>query len=51
MPGISSRGNMEPTSTTTMSSPYSNTVMFMPISPNPPRGMMRSLGSFFFGFF
>ncbi len=27
---------------TTMSSPYSNTYMFLPISPTPPSGMMRS---------
>src|SRR5215467_11800955 len=24
------------------SSPYSTTIMFLPISPNPPSGMMRS---------
>src|SRR5438094_4089084 len=41
MPNISSSGNMRPQSTTTMSSPYSNTYMFLPISPTPPSGMMR----------
>ena len=30
-----------PASTTTMSSPYSNTVMFLPISSSPPSGMTR----------
>src|SRR5664280_85795 len=42
MPNISSSGNIRPQSMTTMSSPYSNTYMFLPISPTPPRGMMRS---------
>ncbi len=42
MPNISSSGNMRPQSMTTMSSPYSNTYMFLPISPTPPSGMMRS---------
>src|SRR5581483_12483685 len=40
-PSISSSGNMSPQSTTTMSSSSSNTIMFLPISPNPPRGMTR----------
>ena len=42
MPNISSSGNISPQSMTTMSSPYSNTYMFLPISPTPPSGMMRS---------
>ncbi len=42
MPNISSSGNMSPQSMTTMSSPYSKTYMFLPISPTPPSGMMRS---------
>src|SRR5690242_953625 len=32
---------MSPVSTTTISSPYSTTVMFFPISPRPPSGRMR----------
>jgi hypothetical protein len=44
MPNISSSGNMSPQSMTTISSPYSNTYMFLPISPTPPSGMMRSGG-------
>src|SRR6187401_2594006 len=42
MPNISSSGNISPQSITTMSSPYSNRYMFLPISPTPPRGMIRS---------
>ena len=42
MPNISSSGNMRPQSMTTISSRYSNTYMFLPISPTPPSGMMRS---------
>src|SRR5688572_18467622 len=42
MPNISSAENIRPQSITTMSSPYSNTYMFLPISPTPPSGMMRS---------
>ena len=42
MPNISSSGNINPQSMTTMSSPYSKTYMFLPISPTPPSGMMRS---------
>ena len=47
MPNISSSGNIRPQSITTMSSPYSKQYMFLPISPTPPSGMMRSgvLGS------
>ena len=51
MPNISSSGNISPQSITTISSPYSNTYMFLPISPTPPSGMMRSgwssMGAFF----
>src|SRR3990172_11547932 len=42
MPNISSSGNIRPQSMTTMSSPYSKTNMFLPISPTPPSGMIRS---------
>ena len=42
IPNISSSGNIRPQSMTTMSSPYSKTYMFLPISPTPPSGMMRS---------
>ena len=42
IPNISSSGNIRPQSMTTMSSPYSNTYMFLPISPTPPSGMIRS---------
>src|SRR5687768_6480055 len=42
MPSISSSGNMSPASTTTMSSPHSIAIMFLPISPTPPSGMTRS---------
>src|SRR2546423_7141218 len=42
MPSIPSSGNMRPASTTTMSSPTSSASMFLPISPTPPRGMIRS---------
>src|SRR5262245_42445893 len=41
IPNISSSGNIRPQSITTMSSPNSNTYMFLPISPTPPSGMMR----------
>src|SRR3954468_1461684 len=44
IPNISSSGNISPQSITTMSSPYSNTYMFLPISPTPPSGMMRRIG-------
>ena len=43
MPSISSLGKIDPQSTTMMSSPYSKTVMFLPISSTPPSGMIRSL--------
>src|SRR3954447_9204997 len=42
IPNISSSGNISPQSMTTMSSPYSTTYMFLPISPTPPSGMIRS---------
>src|SRR3954466_8220072 len=42
MPNISSSGKARPQSITTMSSPYSNRVMFRPISPTPPSGRTRS---------
>src|SRR5579875_3595343 len=41
MPSMSAVGKRRPTSTTTRRSSYSNTVMFLPISPSPPRGMTR----------
>src|SRR3954468_23679080 len=41
MPTISAVGKRRPTSTTTMRSSYSTTVMFLPISPRPPRGRTR----------
>ena len=42
MPSISGVGNLRPVSTTTILPSYSTTVMFLPISPSPPSGMMRS---------
>src|SRR6267143_60083 len=42
MPSISSSGNIRPASTTTMSLPCSIAIMFLPISPTPPNGTMRS---------
>src|SRR2546423_3487722 len=42
MPSICSSGNMSPASMTTMSSPCSIAIMFLPISPTPPRGMTRT---------
>src|ERR1700744_5565961 len=41
MPCISAVGNIRPVSTTTMRPSYSMTVMFLPISPRPPRGSTR----------
>src|SRR3954452_2269416 len=38
MPSISAVGNIRPVSTTTIRPSYSTTVMFLPISPSPPRG-------------
>src|SRR4051812_43518168 len=43
MPSISAVGKRSPTSTTTMRSSYSRTIMFLPISPSPPRGRTRSV--------
>ena len=40
-PSMSSLGKMLPQSTTTMSSSYSKTVMFLPISSTPPRLTIR----------
>src|SRR5437867_3068632 len=45
MPGISWSGNMSPQSTARRSSPYSRSIMLRPISPSPPSGMIRMLGS------
>src|SRR5438552_6226091 len=42
MPSICSSGNMSPASTRTMSLSCSMTIMFLPISPTPPRGMTRT---------
>src|ERR1044072_818488 len=42
MPSMSAVGNRRPTLSTTMRSSYSTTVMFLPISPSPPRGRTRS---------
>src|SRR5437899_5491368 len=44
IPSISSSGNMRPASTTRMSSAISSASMFLPISPTPPSGMIRSGG-------
>src|SRR3989337_2882296 len=41
-PSLSSSGNMRPASTMMRSSPSSKTIMFLPISPRPPRGITRS---------
>src|SRR4051794_36137335 len=41
IPTISAVGKRRPTSTTTMRPSYSMTVMFLPISPSPPRGRTR----------
>ena len=45
IPNMSSSGNARPQSTTTMLSPYSNAVMFMPICSRPPSGMIRREGA------
>src|SRR5512143_2271834 len=42
IPNISSSGSIRPQSITTISSRYSKTYMFLPISPTPPSGMIRS---------
>src|SRR6476620_5093612 len=41
MPTISAVGKRRPTSTTTMRPSYSTTVIFLLISPSPPRGRTR----------
>src|SRR3990170_4484984 len=41
-PSISSSGNMRPASTMMRSWASSKTIMFLPISPRPPRGITRS---------
>src|SRR6476661_8557776 len=43
MPSWSGVGNARPVSTTIIRPSYSRTVMFLPISPNPPRGRTRSV--------
>src|SRR5437762_7290998 len=42
IPSICSSGNMRPASITRMSSPCSIAIMFFPISPTPPSGMIRT---------
>src|SRR5690242_11796407 len=42
-PRCSSRGNASPASTTIASPEASYTVMFLPTSPRPPSGMIRTL--------
>src|SRR6478609_5289537 len=49
IPNISSSGNIRPQSMTTISSRYSKTYMFLPISPTPPSGMILSGWSLFGG--
>src|SRR3954451_17562898 len=43
IPCISAVGNISPVSTTTIRPSYSITVMFLPISPRPPKGSTRNL--------
>ena len=43
IPGISSPGKVSPASTTMISSPYSKAVIFLPISPTPPKNVILSL--------
>ena len=43
-PNISSSGKDSPQSTAIISSPYSKTVMFFPISCNPPSGIILNFG-------
>ena len=40
-PSWSGVGNVTPQSMTTIRPSYSTTYRFLPISPTPPRGMMR----------
>src|SRR3990172_5151102 len=42
IPGISSSGNIRPASITSRSPADSTAIMFNPISPRPPRGMIRT---------
>ncbi len=42
MPSISAVGNITPVSTITIRPSISTAVMFLPISPSPPRGRIRS---------
>src|SRR5919201_1759666 len=42
IPSISLVGNMSPVSTTTIAPSCSTTVMFLPISPRPPSGRIRT---------
>src|SRR3954452_2406726 len=42
IPSISGVGNLSPVSMPTILPPYSITVMFLPISPSPPSGRIRS---------
>src|SRR4030042_18995 len=44
-PSISCSGNIRPASTMMRSSPISKTIMFLPISPRPPKGITRSLSA------
>ena len=44
-PSISSSGKDNPQSTTTILSPYSNAVIFIPICSKPPNGMIFKLSS------
>src|SRR3954447_22925374 len=46
MPSISAVGKRRPVSTTTIRPSSSTTVMFLPISPSPPRGRTRMVPSF-----
>src|SRR5579859_200237 len=48
-PNVAASGNIIPQSTAIIASPYSYSMRFMPISPSPPRGMMRSGVSITFG--
>src|SRR5215218_4301251 len=42
MPSISAVGNISPVSTTRSRPSHSTTVMFLPISPSPPSGRIRT---------
>src|SRR5574337_737196 len=45
IPNISSSGNINPASITSRSSAASTTIMFNPISPKPPKGMILTVRS------